>query len=171
MPFFPTGQIITTGKRNLQVFGEVKNWPPENWFVSFDYFSTQATPQNSYLDHIIWLQKKGANSNSPGFRIVHFERKKNSLKLKVYTETNGALCYPGLGFAANTFVQIRFQQKRETNGRLMIKLQIAGQEKCSFENTAAVHNTYEVVQILFEGYNLPNEPKVIIKNFEFGKLN
>ena len=78
---------------------------------------------------------------------------------------------PSLGFAANTFVQIRFQQKREADGRLMIKVQVAGQEKCAVKNTTPVLNTYEVVQILFGGYNSPNEPEVIIKNFEFGKLD
>eukprot|EP00111_Clytia_hemisphaerica_P022431 TCONS_00065931-protein len=168
--FYP-GQIITM-KKIHQVFGELKSWPPESWFVSFDYFSSQTIVPSLFYNTLLSFSKKGTIYPEPGNRIIYLERIPNQNQMKTFVELSGnsahTLCYRDIGFAANTFLKIRLQQKRESDGKLYVKLFLNGDEKCWHENTTPT--TYDDVQILFEGYDTPNGPEVIIKNFEFGEL-
>ena len=151
----------------------LKKWPPAvNWFVSFDYFSTQTEPA-PYYGVIAAFSKKGTKHGDDGNRLIFLERSKDRMQMKTYVEMNNdnlhTVCYRDLGFAANEYVTIRIQQKKHGDGIIKVTLFLNGAVQCT-EKNAASQKSYENVHVWFQGSNSPQEPEVVVKNFEFGEL-
>ena len=154
----------------FELFKEISNWPPEEWFVSFDYQLTLGV-QPSYWLFILQFSG-GINSQGEIEKsFVRVQRPSYTLKLDVKTWTSSGyklLVNYDLTNSLNTFIKCKMQQQRDpSDGKLYVTFWMDGQRKGRVLKDN--HQTYQKVRITC-GRNTIQHGYEWIDNLKYGQL-
>ncbi|XP_066919059.1 uncharacterized protein [Clytia hemisphaerica] len=170
-PIYPGQRIYVP--REEELFKEINNWPPKEWFVSFDYQLTYSAQPNYWLFILMFSGGINQETNNREKNFVRIQRPSNALALNVrtWTSTSGAqlLTHHDLTNSLNTYIKCQMQQQRDpTDGKLYVTFWVDGQLKGTRvlnEN----HQTFQKVRITSGYSNLPHGVEWI-DNLKYGEL-